>query len=131
MMNRQLRAAVLLCSITVLASRAASLQTPPAAQSPAGKAGPAPSAGAPPVQRPANRITEYTLTPELLQKAKTLGAIRFGFRVFSFFFSIFALWLILRMKWSTTFRDWAERATRFRFLQARPTAPVPRREIWC
>src|SRR6516225_3173260 len=57
-------------------------------------------------------ITEYTLSPELLKKAKTLGTIRFVFRLFSFFFSLFALWLILRFKWSAKFRELAERASR-------------------
>src|SRR5262245_41773841 len=98
MMNRQLLAAVLLCSIAVLTSSAANQQTQPAAQSPAVKTSPVASASSPSAQRATNRITEYTLTPELLQKAKTLGVIRFGFRVFSFLFSIFALWLILQMK---------------------------------
>ncbi len=122
-MNRQLLAAVLLCSITVPTSSAANRQTQPAAQSPAAKTT-VPPREAPALQLPVKHITEYTLTPELLQKAKTLGAIRFGFRVFSFFFSIFALWLILRMKWSTTFRDWAEHATRFLFLQALVYMPL-------
>lgn len=121
-MNRRLLAALLICLPAVTSSPVKNLQPQPAPQAPAGKTSSAPSAGAvsadaAPVQRPANRIVEYTLTPELLKKAKTLGAIRFAFRLFSFFFSVFALWLILQMRWSTTFRDWAERATRFRFLQ--------------
>jgi len=72
----------------------------------------------------AKRITEYTLSPELLKKAKTLGTIRFAFRIFSFFFSLFALWLILRLKWSAKFRDIAERASRFRFTQAFVFTPL-------
>src|SRR5262245_36684141 len=64
------------------------------------------------VQQPATRITEYRLAPELYRKAKRLGTIRFIFRLFSFFFSLLALWLILQTRWSEKFRDWAEKLTR-------------------
>src|SRR4249920_3840518 len=59
----------------------------------------------------AKKFTGYSLSPELYKKAKRLGAIRFAFRIFSFFFSLFALWLILRFKWSARFRDLAERVS--------------------
>jgi len=64
------------------------------------------------------KITAYTLTPELYKKAKTLGRIRFSFRVFSFFYGLFVLWFILQRNYSATFRDWAESASRKRYLQA-------------
>jgi len=74
--------------------------------------------------QPAKRITEYRLSPELYRKAKRLGTIRFIFRLFSFFFSLLALWLILQRRWSERFRDWAETSTRFRFLQALIYTPL-------
>jgi STE24 endopeptidase len=77
-----------------------------------------------PSPEPAKKITEYTLSPELLRKAKTLGTIRFAFRLFSFFYALFTLWLILRSKLSAKFRDWAEAATRVRFLQALIYTPL-------
>src|SRR5437762_8764092 len=63
------------------------------------------------------RITAYTLPPELYQKAKTLGRIRFSFRLFSFFYGLFVLWFILERRYSAKFRDWAESASRKRYLQ--------------
>ena len=117
-MNRCLLAALLLCLLAATASLAQNPQSQSGGQPPPSKTSSAPSTGEPRVQHSSKPIVEYALAPELLKKAKTLGAIRFAFRVFSFFFSIFVLCLILRMKWSAAFRDCAERATRFRFLQA-------------
>src|SRR4029077_1747915 len=91
--------------------------TPPSANT-------TPLAAAPAPPEPARKITAYTLPPALYAKAKTLGTIRFAFRLFSFFFALFALWLILRTKLSATFRNWAEAATRFRFLQALIYTPL-------
>jgi len=117
-MNRRLLAALLVCLLAAAASLAQNPQAQSGGQPPTLKPSSVRSADEPHVQHPPKRIVEYTLAPELLKKAKTLGAIRFSFRVFSFFFSMFALWLTLRMKWSAAFRDCAERATRFRSLQA-------------
>lgn len=78
----------------------------------------------PPSQPPAKKFTGYSLSPELYKKAKRLAAIRFSFRIFSFLFSLFALWLILRLKWSVKFRDWAERISRNRTLQSLIFAPL-------
>ena len=44
--------------------------------------------------------------------------MRFVYRIFSFFYALFVLWLILQARWSARFRDWAERVSRFRILQA-------------
>ena len=77
-----------------------------------------PAQSAPAAGAPANRITAYTLPPDLYRKARNLNRMRFGYRVFSIFYSIFVLWLVLRTKWSARFRDWAEASTRRRFLQA-------------
>ncbi|HXJ46928.1 MAG TPA: DUF588 domain-containing protein, partial [Candidatus Dormibacteraeota bacterium] len=85
-------------------------------------------AAAPTVEKvqtpPAKRYTGYSLSPELYKKAKTLARIRFSFRIFSFVFSLFALWLMLRAKWSAKFRDLAERATNNRTLQALIFVPL-------
>ncbi len=115
---------LLLCSFTASLALTQTLPAQPAPQSPTAGSNPVPSSPALQLQQPAKRITEYTLPPELLKKAKRLGSIRFAFRLFSFFFSLFALWLILRLKWSAKFRDAAERATRIRFLQALIFTPL-------
>ncbi len=73
---------------------------------------------------PLKKYTGYFLSPELYKKAKTLARIRFSFRIFSFIFSLFSLWLILRAKWSANFRDAAERATRSVTLQSLIFAPL-------
>src|SRR6266404_1760891 len=70
------------------------------------------------------RITAYTLPPELYRKAKTLGRIRFSFRLFSFFYGVFVLWFILARRYSAKFRDWAESASRKRYLQVVIYAPL-------
>ena len=78
-----------------------------------------------PLSQPSEKkFTGYSLSPELYKKAKRLAAIRFSFRIFSFLFSLFALWLILRLKWSVKFRDWAEHASRNRTLQSLAFAPL-------
>ena len=115
---RQFLAALLFFSFLILPVREQSSQAQAAPQSPTATPGSTPSATTIQVQQPAKHITVYSLPPDLLQKAKTLGTLRFAFRLFSFLFSLFALWLILRLKWSAKFRDIAERATRFRSLQA-------------
>jgi STE24 endopeptidase len=85
---------------------------------PSGSAGGAASqaANAMPNARP-KRITAYTLSPELYRKAKTLGRIRFSFRLFSFSYGVFVLWFILERRVSAKFRDWAESASHKRYVQ--------------
>jgi len=89
----------------------------PTAQSPV-------AAGAKASAEIAKKITAYTLPPEVLAKAKSLARIRFAFRVFSIFYGLWMLWFILRRKYSAKFRDWAEAASRRRFLQAAIYVPL-------
>ena len=70
------------------------------------------------------RITAYTLSPELYRKAHGLYQTRFAIRVISTFYGIFVFWLILQAKWAAKFRDWAERATSSRFVQALIFTPL-------
>jgi STE24 endopeptidase len=67
---------------------------------------------------PAKRITAYTLPPDLYQKARHLNRMRFVYRIFSIFYGLFVLWVVLQTRWSAKFRDWAEASTRRRILQA-------------
>ncbi|MBS1841074.1 MAG: M48 family metallopeptidase [Acidobacteria bacterium] len=117
MMRKFMGLLLLLCVLSGTAATAQSGQIPPSSSqtSTAEKITPQP---------PAKKFTGYSLSPELYKKSKRLAAIRFSFRIFSFLFSLFALWLILRLKWSAQFRDWAERTSRNRTLQALIFAPL-------
>jgi Zn-dependent protease with chaperone function len=70
------------------------------------------------------KIIAYTLPPELYRKARNRGRISFASRVFGLFYSVWILWFLLRRKTAARYRDWAERATRKRFMQAFIFAPL-------
>jgi len=110
--------------LSAFSTRAAlTAQTPPSTSTTT--ASPASTATVEIAQSPTTKkFAGYSLSPALYKKAKTLARIRFAFRIFSFVFSLFALWLILRLKWSANFRDWAERATHNRTLQSLVFAPL-------
>jgi len=88
-------------------------QTPAQNTSPSSPSTPA--AGAT-TERP--RVTSYTLPPDLYHKARNRGRINFAIAVVGLFYGLAVLWLILRSKLGAVFRDWAERGSRFRFIQA-------------
>jgi Zn-dependent protease with chaperone function len=67
---------------------------------------------------PRRKIREYTLPPDLYRKARNRSRIRFASLLVGFFYTLFLLWLILHRKISAKFRDWAERVSQRRFLQA-------------
>ena len=71
-----------------------------------------------PNENSANKITTYTLSPELYRKARNLNRFRFAYQITGFFYGLLVLWLILKTRLSARFRDWAESRTRNRFLQA-------------
>src|SRR5580765_1083174 len=128
MINRRMVALWLFIAITVdgefpgvsvarAQSNGVQASSSPTAQSPV-------AAGAKASAEIAKKITAYTLPPEVLAKAKSLARIRFAFRVFSIFYGLWMLWFILRRKYSAKFRDWAEAASRRRFLQAAIYVPL-------
>jgi len=63
------------------------------------------------------KVTAYTLPPDLYKKAKTLSQIHFLFNLISFFYGLFVLWLVLHWKLAARYRDWAEKLSSNRFLQ--------------
>jgi STE24 endopeptidase len=73
---------------------------------------------------PAKKITEYTLPPDLYRKARNRSRIRFASILFGFFYSLLVFWFILSRKLSARFRDWAERVSRNRFVQALIFTPL-------
>ncbi len=64
------------------------------------------------------RVTAYTLPPDLYRKAKTLGRTHFALNLIDAFYGIFVFWLVLRLGWAPKFRDWAERVSKNRLVQA-------------
>jgi STE24 endopeptidase len=88
----------------------------------------APSSGSPPqtasVQPEARRVTTYTLPPDLYQKAHDRSRIRFRLALISFVYGLIVLWVILHWKLGAKYRDWAEKFSVKRFLQAIVFAPL-------
>ena len=103
---------------TEMSSRASAQSAPGAVSSnPPSEA--SPSSGTSSAQnKPETRITAYTLPPDLYRKAHNRGRINFATRIAGFFYGLLVLWFILLRRLSAKFRDWAERVTRFRFVQA-------------
>jgi STE24 endopeptidase len=94
---------------------AARPQVPPSPSTRASRAPVAPSAQ--PQATPA-KITAYTLSPEQYRKARNRSRIGFATRIVAFFYGLAVLWFILRSKLAVKFRDWAEKTSRFRIIQA-------------
>jgi STE24 endopeptidase len=87
-------------------------------QSPApnGPSVPAQTAAAQPATP--QKVTAYTLPPDLYKKAHNLTQIHFVFNLVGFVYGLIVLWLILRWKLAPKYRDWAERLSSKRFLQS-------------
>ena len=83
-----------------------------------------PSASPGAQSQPKNKITAYTLPPDLYRKARNRGRIGFASRIIGFFYGLLVLWFILRRKLSAKYRDWAERFSRHRLLQALVFTPL-------
>jgi STE24 endopeptidase len=66
----------------------------------------------------------YTLSPERAAKAVAYARARHQLYFLNFAYSIVALLLLLRWRVAPKLRDWAERATQNRFLQAGIFAPL-------
>jgi STE24 endopeptidase len=64
------------------------------------------------------RITAYTLSPEQYRKASNRGRIGFATRIVAFFYALAVLWFTLRSKLAVKYRDWAEKTSRIRIVQA-------------
>jgi STE24 endopeptidase len=69
-------------------------------------------------QEAAENVTVYTLPPNLYKKAETLSRIHFISNLVDFFYGLIVLWVVLHWKLAAKYRDWAERLSSSRFLQA-------------
>jgi len=88
---------------------------------------PAPAAAAGQTAAPvpaARRITAYTLPPELYKKAHDRSRINFRLMLIGFVYGLVVFWIILRWKIAAKYRDWAERFSGRRFLQALAYSPL-------
>jgi hypothetical protein len=70
------------------------------------------------------RSHEYQLPPDLYRKARNRGRINFVSQLLVWVYSFFILWVLLRAKVAVRFRDWAERVSRYRVLQAFVFVPL-------
>ena len=64
------------------------------------------------------KVTAYTLPPDLYQKAKTLGRIHFLTNLVNFVYGLLVFWLILELHLAPKFRGWAQSLASNRFVQA-------------
>jgi Zn-dependent protease with chaperone function len=96
-------ASTLVCLTLILACAAVSQTTAPSDHSQA-------SAGQP--------ITQYTLTPDKLAKAKTLYTTQVVLMIVETIYGFLVLLFLVRGRVGSGFRNWAESMTRFRFVQA-------------
>jgi Zn-dependent protease with chaperone function len=105
---------VLLCSASEHPPAVAPVQKQPASVTSPAEA----------VRQTAQKVTAYSLPPELYQKAHDRRRTHFRLELLSFFYGLFALWLILRLKLSAKYRDWAERVSSRQVLQACVFVPL-------
>jgi STE24 endopeptidase len=83
------------------------------------------SAQAQPLQAPQElKVTEYTLPPDKLAKAKALYEIETTLYLFGMAFGIVLLWVLLKLRVAPAFRDFAERAGNNSFIQALVFVPL-------
>jgi STE24 endopeptidase len=69
-------------------------------------------------------VTAYTLPPDLYKKAHNKSEIDFRLQLIGFVYGLIVLWIILRWKLGAKYRDWAERTSGRRFLQALIFSPL-------
>ncbi len=70
------------------------------------------------------KITAYTLPPELYKKTERLSNIRLGFIIGGTIYGLIVLWLVLRLKIAPKYRGWAERASSNLIVQVLVFAPL-------
>jgi STE24 endopeptidase len=103
----------------------AGAQAPPGPIPPAQEQQPAP--GTPEAREQhaaASTITAYTLPPELYDKTERLSDIRLGFLLGGTIYGLLVLWLVLQLKLSPKYRDWAEGASSKLLVQVLIFAPL-------
>ena len=82
------------------------------------------AAQAPTTSQAVWNVTRYTLPPALYRKARRLGQISFWGALIGTLYSWAILLLILNSRLAPRYRDWAEKVSHIRFLQALIFAPL-------
>jgi Zn-dependent protease with chaperone function len=84
-----------------------------------------PTASPPAIQNaPATQTAEYTLPPDKLAKSKALYELRGKLRIFDTLYGLAVLLALLYLGVVAKYRDWAEKVSRFRFVQALVFVPL-------
>lgn len=73
---------------------------------------------------PQTETSQYTLPPDKLAKATALYKLRFKLRILDTIYGLLVLLAILALGVAAKYRDWAERVSRFRFIQALIFVPL-------
>jgi len=118
---------VSLLAVLLAGSLQASQQTPSAprmSRQPGGTSATQSSASPIAQPQPKNKITAYTLPPDLYRKARNRSRIQFASILFGSFYGLLVFWFILSRKLSAKFRDWAEKVSSNRFVQALVFTPL-------
>jgi Zn-dependent protease with chaperone function len=108
--------ALLFCLLTLLllgSFAALSAQQPPPTQ---------PTAQPEPTEK--KPTTSYTLPPDKYEKAVAYSRARYWLYFIGFAYGLLVLYAVLRLRLAPRFRDWAEAASRVRFVQALVYVPV-------
>jgi STE24 endopeptidase len=103
----------LLGSVVLLALCLSAMPQKALAQTPAASSSPAAAQSAPQTQ-----TTEYTLPPDKLAKSKALYDLRGKLRIIDTAYSLLVLLALLALGIAAKYRDWAERVSKYRFVQA-------------
>jgi STE24 endopeptidase len=82
------------------------------------------NAPAAPDTQTSHKVTAYTLPPDLYKKAHDKSQIDFRLQLIGFVYGLVVLWIVLRWKLGAKYRDWAERTSGKRFLQALIFSPL-------
>jgi Zn-dependent protease with chaperone function len=109
----------LLGSVVLLALCLSAIPQKALAQTPAASSSPAAAQSAPQTQ-----TTEYTLPPDKLAKSKALYDLRGKLRIIDTAYSLLVLLALLALGIAAKYRDWAERASKYRFVQAIVFVPL-------
>jgi Zn-dependent protease with chaperone function len=75
-------------------------------------------------EKSTEKVTAYTLPPDLYRKARHLAQISFWGQIVLFLYSIVVLLVILKWRLAPKYRIWAEKASPNRFLQAAIFSPL-------
>jgi Zn-dependent protease with chaperone function len=126
-LSRAVSAIVSLFLVLCLSALVCAAQQPASAPAPNSNApqATAPASASPGATTPENKeVKGYTLSPEKYAKAVAYSRAQYLLYFVDFVYGLIVLLLVLRWRLAPKFRDWAEGATRVRFVQAVIFAPL-------